>query len=75
MLAPSIGFWSMPLTRVGSGRSTVGYLDAHHLASVNDGTRSLPGAGPDMDRAITRDAHLDRDQLIAYILEHLATDL
>ena len=50
------------------------HLDAHHLASVDDRTRSRLGAGPEIDRALTRGAHLDRDQVIAYILEHLSAD-
>jgi hypothetical protein len=45
-----------------------------HLASVNDSARSLIGTRPDIDRAVSLGARLDRDQLVAFILEQLPAE-
>jgi predicted ATPase len=49
----------------------VGYLDSHHLITVNDTTRELLGSSPDVRLAQEQGARLDRDQLVAFVLEHL----
>ena len=71
---PVLAEWWLANQQSDNAAVVIGYLDAHHLASADDTTRALLGTGPDLDRALTRGAHLDRDQLIAYILDHLAAD-
>ena len=68
---PVLAQWWIANDQASHAAVVIGYLDAHHLASVDDTTRSLLGTGPDIDRALTRGAHFDRDQLIAYILGQL----
>jgi predicted ATPase len=70
---PVLAEWWLASNQADHAAVVIGYLDAHHLPSVDDTTRSQLGTGPDIDRALTRGAHSDRDQLIAYILEHLVT--
>jgi hypothetical protein len=71
---PVLAEWWIVHDQADNAAVVIGYLDAHHLASVDDTTRSRLGTGPDIDQALTRGTHLDRDQLIAYILEHLSTE-
>jgi hypothetical protein len=71
---PVLAEWWLAKNQADNAAVVIGYLDAHHLASVDDTTRSLLGTGPDIDPALIRGTHLDREQLIAYVLEHLAAD-
>jgi predicted ATPase len=49
----------------------VGYLDSHHLFSVNDDTRQRLGTGPEVQQALEKGARLERDQLVTFVLEQL----
>jgi hypothetical protein len=71
---PVLAEWWLANNQSDNAAVVIGYLDAHHLASVDDTTRSRLGTGPDIDRALIRGTRLDREQLIAYVLEHLAAD-
>jgi hypothetical protein len=72
---PVLAEWWMAQSQSDRAAVVIGYLDAHHLASVDDTIRSLLDSGPDIDRALAFGARLDRDQFIAYILEHLPGDV
>ena len=71
---PVLAEWWIATNQADNAAVVIGYLDAHHLASVDDTTRALLGTEPDIDRALNRGARLDREQLIAYVLDHLAAD-
>jgi predicted ATPase/class 3 adenylate cyclase len=70
---PVLAEWWAAHNQPDDAAVVIGFLEAHHLASVDDTTRSLLGTGPDMERALARGVRLNRDQLIGYILEHLST--
>jgi hypothetical protein len=71
---PVLSEWWLAKDRADRGRSCRRLPRRPPARSVDDATRSLLGAGPDLDRALTRGRHLDRDQLIAYIVEHLTAE-
>ena len=52
----------------------VGYLDAHQVGSMShgstDATRAAVRAHPDADHWLAFGATLDRDQLVAYVLDY-----
>jgi predicted ATPase len=68
---PVLADWWLANNQADNAAVVIGYLDAHHLASVDDTTRSRLGTTSETEQALTRGAHFDRDQLITYVLEHL----
>jgi len=51
-----------------------GHLDAHHTGSVDADARTTLDALPDADRLRANGAAMARDQLVAYIVEHLPNE-
>jgi hypothetical protein len=51
----------------------VGYLDSHHLTSVDEATRERLGSDSNIQKAQEHGTRLDRDQLVAFVLERLPT--
>jgi len=52
----------------------VGHLDAHHIASTDETTRTTLRSHPNADRWLAHGAQLDREQLVAYVLGQLPTE-
>jgi predicted ATPase/class 3 adenylate cyclase len=52
----------------------IGYLDSHHLFSVSDEAREPLGSDPALRLSQAHGARLDRDQLVAFVLERLPMD-
>jgi hypothetical protein len=68
---PALAQWWIEHGQANAAAVIIGYLDAHHLASVDDDTRQRLGNSADIQRALENGARLDRDQLVAFVLEHL----
>jgi hypothetical protein len=68
---PFLAEWCIAHEHTTTAAVVVGFLDAHHLMSINDETRQRLGNGSDIQQALEKGARLDRDQLVTYILEQL----
>jgi hypothetical protein len=68
---PFLAEWCIAHEHTTTASVVVGFLDAHHLMSINDETRQRLGNGSDIQQALEKGARLDRDQLVTFILEQL----
>ena len=68
---PILAQWWTTQGQAATAAVIIGYLDSHHLTSVDEAIRTRLGTGASIQKAQERGARLDRDQLVAFVLEHV----